>query len=507
MFGVQDLYDPKLTPATLTAFLDEGWIPAPHLMLISAKVAAAIKKGNARLIVSVPPRHGKSRMLSIGSTIWTVEKFPKYNVGICTYAATLSTDFSQAVRDQIGLNEDKLDVRIRQGSNRVDRFLTTGGGGVYAFGIGGTVIGRGFHVFFLDDYIKDLKEALSPTFRQATWDWYVTTTTTRLEPGASLIIIATRWHDDDLIGRIIKQDEGVGDWEYIRIPAIAEKNDPVGRAPGEALFPERYDIAALNRIKRVMGSHYFSAIYQQNPQDDASKLARKEWLRKLGAAEMPHPNTLVWGRFWDLASLQEAGDYTAGGLIGANKARGTLYIKHMVREQLSPNGVNELVKSTAEADGRHVPIYIEQEPGSSGAHTVNSFKNLLPDYNVIGVPVIKNKVVKGAGVLAAAERGDVFIQYGDWNAEFEDEWDAFPSGDYDDQFDVASTAFNELIGELDVSATWGRETTTGADAAVRGGVTGQQLVTGATWGRTKGGLVVPGRYSNAGVGTHRIRSH
>lgn len=505
MAGIESIYNPKLTPATMTAYLDPSWIPSPHLMFISAKVATAVKKGNARLIVSVPPRHGKTRMLSIGSSVWTAENFTKHSIGLCTYAATLSTDFSQIIRDQLTFNEGLLDTRIRQGSNRIDRFLTVSGGAIYAFGIGGTITGRGFHVFFIDDYIKDIKEANSATVRQAIWDWFTTTAMTRLEPGASVIIVATRWHEDDLIGRIIKQDKGIGDWEYIRIPAIAEKGDVLGRQVGEALFPERYDIAALHKIKRLLGSHYFSAIYQQDPRSDASKLARKEWLRHLSASEMPHPHTLEWGRFWDLASLQEAGDYTAGLLAGANKAKACMYIKHVVREQLSPEGVNKLVASTAESDGKGVIIYIEQEPGSSGAHTINSFKNMLEGYHVIGVPVIKNKVVKGAGVLAAAERGDVFLQYGNWNSEFEDEWDGFPTADYDDQFDCAATAYNQLVGELTLGATWGREheNNKDKDQAVRAAAAGP--VTGATWGRRRSGLAVPRRYSN--VGTKRISLH
>ncbi len=503
---INSLYNPKLTPATLTMHLDPSWIPERHLLYISTKVAAAVKRGGARLIVSLPPRHGKSRLLSIGSTTWTVENFDKYNVGLCTYAATLSTDFSQAVRDQITLNPDKLDVRIRQGSNRVDRFLTEGGGGVYAFGLGGSLTGRGFHVFFLDDYIKEIKEALSPTYREDCWTWFTTTMMTRLEPGASVIIVATRWHEDDLIGRLIKSSN---DWEYIRIPAIAERDDPVGRQPGEPLFPARYPLEELQRTKRLLGSHYFAAIYQQDPRSDASKMARKEWLQHLAASQMPNPNTLKWGRFWDLASLKGEGDYTVGALCGGDKNAQRLYVKHIVRDQLSPQGVEDLVKKTAEEDGKQVPIYIEEEPGSSGKHTIHLFKtHVLKGYNVIAVPSLKNKAVRYAGMVAGAERGDLVLQYGEWNDEFADEFDAIPTGAYDDQQDVVSMGWNELIGVISHGATWGRDKPTADGVTITDSLKGP--VTGATWGRRTSGLLTPRKYINGtGSGSRggRVRIH
>lgn len=488
--NVSDLFNPKFSPATLTRYLDPNWIPAKHLMFISAKIATAVKRGNARVIVSVPPRHGKSRMLSIGGTTWTLENYPTYNVGLCTYDQGLSLDFSQAVRDQILNNPDKLTTRIREGSNRVDRYLTQTGGGVFAFGLGGVLVGRGFHVFFLDDYIKQLKEALSPTYRNQTWDWFVTTALTRIEPGGNIIIVATRWHDDDLIGRILKEQPE--EWEYIRIPAIAEDNDVLGRRPGEALFPERYPIDALMRIKGLMGSHFWAAIYQQDPRLDGSKIARKEWLQY--AHTLPPRQTLTWGRFWDLASTQNAGDFTAGMLFGANKAEQKGYIKHIVRDQLSPDNVEQLVKKTAEDDGHEVPIYIEQEPGSSGVTVINSYKKLLRGWQVTGIPSIKSKVARAHAMLAGAERGDLTLQYGEWNKPFADEFDSFPGGDYDDQIDTVAAAWNKLIGQMQLGATWGRD-----EKPEEQHLRDQTPVTGATWGRRQSGLVVPRGYNNVGT--------
>jgi predicted phage terminase large subunit-like protein len=421
-------------------------------------------------------------MLSIGATTWTLEKFPKHNVGLCTYGQGLSLDFSQAVRDQILANPDKLTTRIREGSNRADRYLTQTGGGVFAFGLGGVLVGRGFHVFFLDDYIKQLKEALSPTYRNQTWEWFVTTALTRIEPGGNIIIVATRWHDDDLIGRILKEQPEK--WEYIRIPAIAEDDDVLGRRPGEALFPERYDLASLMDIKGLMGSHFWSAIYQQDPRADGSKIARKEWLQYVH--ELPPPQTLNWGRFWDLASTKNAGDFTVGSLFGANKVAQRGYIKEIVRGQYSPDDVEQLVLTTAERDTPAVPIFIEQEPGSSGVMVINSFKKLLRGYAVTGIPAVTNKIARAHAMLAGAERGSLILQHGAWNKVFADEFDSFPGGDYDDQIDTISAAWNRLIGIMSFGATWGRES-----KPEEAHLEDHSPVTGATWGRRKSGLLVP----------------
>ena len=133
-------------------------------------------------------------------------------------------------------------------------------------GLGGAITGRGADVLLIDDYIKEIKEALSTTTREYIWNWFTTTAFTRLEPGGTCIIIATRWHHDDLIGRILKHNPG-GAWDYIHIPAEAMENDLLGRAVGEPLFPERYPIEVLRERKAVLGSFFYNALYQQIPEN------------------------------------------------------------------------------------------------------------------------------------------------------------------------------------------------------------------------------------------------
>lgn len=448
------LAQPKLTPATLARHLDPRWIPSPHLMYISLRIATALSRGAARIIISLPPRHGKSRISSIGTSVWALEKWPHKEIAITSYGADLSEDFSTKVRDQIMKNPHKLDVRIRSNSNRVDRFLTTKGGSVIAVGTGGAFIGRGADILFVDDFIKDHKEAHSHLSREFTWNWFTTTAMTRLEPNASVVIVATRWHEDDLIGRLLDRFPGV--WEYIRIPAIAEEGDILGRNAGEALFPQRYNIQYLLQWRKILGTKMFDAMYQQDPRSDATRLADKAWINI--CTELPNHNHLKWCRVWDLAATQGGGDYTTGGLHCVDVETRIMFTADMRREQLSPENVEILVKKTADEDGQMVPILIEQEPGASGKALVDYYKRtVLKGFKVIPIPTTKAKAVRAQPWLAGCEAGRYYILQGPWNDQFLREFDHFPTGEYDDQEDNGAIGWNYLIGKETVKVTWGRQ--------------------------------------------------
>src|SRR5690606_11634205 len=198
-----------------------------------------------------------------------LENYGRKNLILCSYGAELSTDFGRQIRDIIQDNEHLLNVRIRPDAERVNNWLTQQGGAMRSVGLGGPITGRGADVLIIDDYIKEIKEALSTVHREYIWNWFVTTAFTRLEPGGTVIIVATRWHHDDLIGRILKNFPG--EFTNIVIPAISEKQTPdiLGRPIGEPLFPERYPLGpgpgSLLERKNVLGSFFFNALYQQRP--------------------------------------------------------------------------------------------------------------------------------------------------------------------------------------------------------------------------------------------------
>ena len=454
----------KLTPATFAHRISRGtWIPAPHLMYISSRVAKAIRQGNGRIIISAPPRHGKSQLSSIYTPAWVLENFPEYLTILTGYGAELTTGFSRKVRD-IFTNQDNyplLKTRIRRDSARVEAFLTeregvNTDGGMYAVGLGGAITGRGAHVLLIDDYIKEIKEALSPAYRDYVWNWFTTTAFTRLEPGGTCIIIATRWHSDDLIGRILENSPG--EWEYIEVPAIAEEHDILGRKIGEALFPERYPIEKLEELRRTLGTVFFRALYQQKPVDESKKISDRRWLEPvIPEVYLTEYRDIRWGRVWDMAATEDGGDYTVGTLIGYSKLTNKTFISNVIRDQLSPGQVEELIRKTALTDGIEVEVIIEQEPGASGKALIEHYeRSVLPEFRVSAVPAVNSKLIRAQPFLAAAEAGNVKIIQGHWNEKFLQEFDAFPGSENDDQVDTAAAGYQKLSGKRIFSASWGR---------------------------------------------------
>ena len=453
----------RLTPATFAHKISRGsWIPAPHLRYISKRIALGIAKGNARIIISAPPRHGKSQLSSIYTPAWVLENYPHYRTILAAYGADLAVGFSRQVRDIFHdpNNQHLLSTRLRRDAAKVDAFLTEAGGGMSAVGLGGPITGRGADVLLIDDYIKEIKEALSITTRDYIWNWFVTTAFTRLEPGGSCIILATRWHSDDLIGRVLQNLAHEG-WEYIEIPAIAEPNDILGRNEGEALFPERYPIERLHELKRTLGSIFFQALYQQKPVDETKKMTDSRWFKSI--EEIPHEevwaNQIKTARVWDLAATAGGGDYTVGSRVSYNRVNGNTYIENIKRGQWGPQLVEQKVQETAVIDGYDCEILIEQEPGSAGIALVEHYKQkVLPGYRVTGIPVVVKKLIRAQPLLAAAEGGKVFIlENSVWNEPFKREFDSFPGGENDDQVDTVAAAYTHLSGRKSLSASWGRD--------------------------------------------------
>lgn len=477
----------KLTPATLYSRIDPNWIPANFLLHASMKIAQTIVKPNGRLIISWPPRHGKSRLATIASPIWCLENFPDRNIILSTYGADLSTDFGREVRDIFNSNTHLLDERIRKDVKSVGRFMTTKGGGMLSVGLGGAITGKGADVFLIDDYIKTMAEALSQSKRDTDWEWFTGTAYHRLEPDASMIIIATRWHYDDLIGRIIREfgttDEG-GDWDFIKFTAEAKENDPLGREVGEPLFPQRYDREQLADRRRVLGTIFYNAIFQQEPDDDETKLTNKEWIEIVD--QIPNWDTLIFARIWDFGGTKgKENDPTVGTLVAIDPKTQQMWIVDVDRKWSSPETTETRVTAKASSDGTDTKIYIEQEPGASGLQLVSHYRlNVLPDYKVIESKATKSKITRAMPMLAAAEAGKVKLLKAHWNDEWLREFDHFPAGDHDDQVDTAAIGYNEVLGKKAQSPVWGRKRPEVPEAKdpTR---SAQVVVSGAVWGRKR----------------------
>jgi predicted phage terminase large subunit-like protein len=445
----------RLSPATFAHRISGGaWQPARHLMWASAQIASAISRGNARLLVAWPPRHGKSELLSVFTPTWFLDQFPDKKVAMISYGADLVEGFAVRVRDLIDEHGSTglLRCKLRGDRQRVDDFETTAGGHVYAVGLGGTLTGRGAHLMLIDDYLKNAKEAASKTRRDDDYDWFRSVARTRMEPGGSIIILAARWDVDDLAGRL--ERDAPGRWKIIRMPAIAEENDPLGRQPGEALWEDRVPLEELLSLKDELGSYYWSALYQQKPIRRAQGLTRD----KLTIVDvLPHYSRLRLVRFWDLAATEDGGDWTVGGLVAEDILTGVTVIIDIQRYQLSPAHTERLVQETAKADGPSIPIYIEQEPGSAGKTLIHSYKTrVLKGFSVQGLPATKAKFVRAQPFVAQIEAGTVHMLRAPWNQAFMNEIETWPDGDHDDQVDVCASAYNVLNAKNTGGATWGR---------------------------------------------------
>lgn len=209
----------------------------------------------------MPPRHGKSEMASRYTPAWYLGRYPNRRVILASYEADYAASWGRKARDLLEEHGSSLfGVCVRQDSHAANRWdLADHNGGMTTAGVGGAITGRGADLLIIDDPVKSVEEAESETYRARTWDWWRGVALTRLEPGGSVILVMTRWHEDDLAGRILQEDSA--NWRVLSLPAIAsdDLDDPLDREPGEPLWPERYDADALARRRQEMGSRLFEA--------------------------------------------------------------------------------------------------------------------------------------------------------------------------------------------------------------------------------------------------------
>lgn len=453
----------RMTPVTFAAKLSQGrWKAWSYLQYIGLRIARAIKEGNKNIIISVPPRHGKSELISFWTPLWVLDQWPSKRILLTSYGADLSTLYGRRVRDFILADQDpqnthpQLKCRLRPDALKVDNFVTTEEGMMYSVGLMGTITGRGADVIIVDDYLKNYKDAMSSTILDDIYNTFTTTIQTRREPGGTIIVLATRWTDDDLIGRLVKNSPEK--WEYIEIPAIAMSHDPIGRDVGEALCPERYDLTALKGLRADLGTFWFDAIFQQRPHKTMKGLIEDSWFRIIPADKLPDMHKMKFVRYWDLASKQDSGDYTVGTLMGGLPGELDSYVIDVKRGQWTPKVVEDMVKECAEFDPEDTTIVIEQDPGSAGAALMDHYKrNVIPGYVFRTQIKTSKKAVHAQPFLAAAEAGNIFLKQADWNAEFIKEFKEFPGGDNDDQVDSGGGAYRHLRGRgRRGGATWGR---------------------------------------------------
>lgn len=426
-----------------------------HALLASE--LEAVERGDVlRLMVFMPPRTGKTELL-IRFVAWTLGRHPDWPLLYTSYGADLAWEKSGEARavvegeefgEVFGARRSAMTqaVEIDPASRAVQRWkIKQRRGGVVAQGVGGPITGKGGRVIIIDDPVKNREEAESPTMREKAWGWYTSTLRTRLEPGGAIVLVMTRWHMDDLAGRLLslaEQDHQADQWRVVKLPAIALPGDAMGRAPGEALDPARFDEAALATTKASIGSRDWSALYQQEPLPAEGGMFKLPWFTIVDAA--PRQGRRV--RYWDKAATAGGGDYSAGVLMV--RSEGLYYVEDVVRGQWSAGERNRVMLQTAQMDreryGGEVVTWVEQEGGSGGKESAEATIQLLAGYSVAVEHPTGSKEVRAMPYAAQAEAGNVRLVKGLWNRAYLEELGTFPLGAHDDQVDASSGAFNKL---------------------------------------------------------------
>jgi predicted phage terminase large subunit-like protein len=345
------------------------------------------------------------------------------------YNQTLANKFSRKAR-----NIARQRLPINDERRAVEDWETAAGGGMRAVGVGGGITGQGGNLIIIDDPVKSREEAESQAYRERCWDWYKDDLYTRLEPDGAIVLIQTRWHEADLAGRLLDEAKQGGEqWEVVNLPALADPDDPLGREPGAALCPERFDVPALERIRGVLGTYSFEALYQQRPRPAEGALFKRQWFEVVETA----PSGLRWARYWDLAaSTREQADFTASAAVAFDR-EGNVWIKDMLRGRWEWPDAYDVIVSTMQAE-RGTLHGVEK-----ALHGLAAVQQLLRDKRVAGVPfkaidVDRDKFSRALAWAGRAEAGKVKLVRGEWVNAFLDEVCAFPLGKHDDQVDTIS---------------------------------------------------------------------
>lgn len=414
----------------------------PFLELVVARLEAVERGEIRRLIISMPPRHGKSLLASTFFPAWYLGRNPDRYVIAASYGAELAEDFGRRIRNTVQSPLHRAifpESRLAEGSAAAHRFDLTRGGAYYAVGRGGSMTGRGAHLLSLDDPLKDAEEANSPTIRRNLQLWFATTAYTRLMPGGAVVLTQTRWHEDDLAGWLLREYAAEG-WEVLSLPAIAEEHDLTGRAEGEALWPERFSNEALQSIKRQLGSAAFASLYQQRPAPIEGRVFRREWWRRYTAAPAPSELLRIVMSVDTAFKAGQENDYTAVTIWGETDTEYCLL--HAWRERVEFPELKRKIIEFARAWSPYAVLIEDKGSGQSLLQELDRDTNLP----LHPVKVTSDKMSRAVGVTAIIEAGKVLLPVSaGWLDDFFEEVSTFPGSRHDDYVDTLTQALRYLM--------------------------------------------------------------
>lgn len=428
-----ELLDRRKARAGLLAFAqytNPSYVPAPHHARIAEKLEAVERGEIKRLMICMPPRHGKSELASRRFPAWFLGRNPGQPIIAASYNSELAGDFGREVRNIVDAPEFRalFDVRLAQDSKAANRWHTDKGGAYVAAGVGTAITGRGAKILLIDDPFKDREEADSEIRRQRVKDWYTSTAYTRLMPGGAVIVIQTRWHDDDLAGWLLSEAERGGDqWDVLSLPAIAHDNAP--------LWPEWYPLERLEQIRAVLPARDWNALYQQNPIPDDGDYFKADWF----AEYETQPKQLnIYGAS-DYAVTDGGGDFTEHGVFGVD-ANGNLYVLDWWFGQTSSDA---WIEKKCDLIIRHDPACWFGEAGPIRRAVEPFLLNRMTERNAFcrieWLPSISDKEARARGFQGMASMGKVLLpKNAPWKGHVLNQLMRFPAGKHDDAVDVCS---------------------------------------------------------------------
>lgn len=436
-------------PAALANGLDSKYQLRPHLEYLSGRLAQAVadvEQGQDRyLTVSMPPRMGKSVLSSIYLPTWILQSHPTWKIGLISHSPTLASSWGRQVRRTVEHNPG-LGIDLASDAGAVTDWQTTEGGGVISRSVGQATAGLGFKVLLLDDVVRDFVAAHSETNRDSVWDWWLANSRTRLEPPSLVVAVGTRWHEDDILGRLLsKEHEGdPAQWEQIVFPAIAQGNDVLGRSPGDPLISPLIDespdkaLARWADIKQGVGSYAWAALYQQNPAPSKGSIFDVGWWQYWDPEDLPETFDREFTS-WDCAFKDtKTSDYVVGqhwGIKGPYR-----YLLDQVRGRWA------FTETLAQMRQFNKGIYEHLvEDKANGTAVIDTLKREIS--GLIPINPTNSKEARARAITPDIESKHVLIprpKPGSWVVDFLDECRSFPSGAHDDQVDAMTQALSRV---------------------------------------------------------------
>jgi predicted phage terminase large subunit-like protein len=392
-------------------------------------------------MILMPPGSAKSTYASVIFPVWWFTQHPRSSVISASHSLGLAEHFSRRIRRLITAKQQYLGFSVTQDQRAINSWGTSDGGEYLPVGVRGAITGRRADLVIIDDPVKSQADAESDRQRNHIWEWYKSDVTTRLKPGAKVVLIMTRWHPDDLGGQLLEQAQA--EWRVVRLPALAERDDPLGRPVGTALWPEWEDNSALMRKREIIGERAWSALFQQTPLPSGGRLFSIDRITVV----QPERDAEATVRAWDLAATGDTGrndpDWTVGIKLSRDKT-GRYLVLDVARIRGTPHQVEELIVKTAQRDGVKVTVAIPEDPGQAGKSQMSYLTRQLAGFHVISSRETGSKTTRAMPFASQVEGGNVSIVHADWSRALLDEMRDFPWGKKDDQVDALVRAFTTL---------------------------------------------------------------